>query len=361
MVCGRYFQPSKQRSTSQAVLERGYGVSAALFHPERSPRIDKKKLMVSVDGKCCGRELRLERYCFGADGERYRLHVLASWLLAEHTPSTSYPRGLFAGQRIPAHTLIVYGGRGLSQHTLEALRRRYNLELSYAYLKGGDKDDHDRIMVFGQFVPFYNDEALNIVGQRANEAVGLGCRGNANFAMMPIDENFKQRYPWLMSKGGAAGQRSWPAIRTTRDIEAGEEILLITYGSGGRARMAIEQDPDLWNKTFPEVTLWKCRFIQPHAESAIETYSNPHSVTRDLRHRRPPKRFATDDNEGESDDASGLPPRKKPRRESGVLLSKETTPLCPSLCSTPFSANSPFLSSSSSPSSSTSFRCGSRQ
>ena len=137
-------------------------------------------------------------------------------------PSESV-QGLIALDFIPNNIAFPYCGFLVDEFTLAAVEMECGIFMDRSYAKGGPKGRGVSTILFGQLAASFPYSCAHFV----NCVYKTKIKSNAAWGTLLVDADFLERYPDLDARLG----EKFPAVRTTRDIDPGSEILLNSYGS----------------------------------------------------------------------------------------------------------------------------------
>lgn len=132
-------------------------------------------------------------------------------------------KGLLALDPVPEGVAFPYPGLLVDVITLERIEKEGGFMFTRAYAKGGPKERGVQTVLLGQLTRPGPLSCAHLV----NCCYKTKLKSNAKWGVMCVDREFLARYPDIPAQ---IGDR-YPAIRTTRSIASGEEILLKSYGA----------------------------------------------------------------------------------------------------------------------------------
>jgi hypothetical protein len=223
---------------------------AALWQ-EAATTAGTKNSFVNVVCERCGLALRHPYLAFLGDGSQARLVHINSRTIRGHLHHRV--RGLIALDEIPAKTALPYPGVLVSEDVVDRWVRDLGLIMARDYAKGGVKERGVKTIIFGQFTPA---NAPLLCAHLVNCRMGTRTLANAAWGAMPVTDEFCARYPYIGEQ--ARRGEKWPAVRLSRALLPGQELLLGTYGSGYWQRNRIEGQ---WLHTKRAGTLYRMRFL----------------------------------------------------------------------------------------------------
>ena len=199
------------------------------------------------------RERRICSYCAKLLRNPYLIYLNdGSFARAVHLPSRRLLDvqgrriwGLLVLDPIPARTILPYPGLLVDEYQLDAVQKELDIEFSHSYAKGGVKGRGKKTVLLGQF----SARSPLLCAHFINCIYGTRLQSNAAWGTIRVDPLFRKRYPDLSS--GVRDGEEYPGVRVTRDLLAGTEILLKTYGAGYWQRYHCEQAWKRKQKLYP--------------------------------------------------------------------------------------------------------------
>ena len=132
------------------------------------------------------------------------------------------------------------------EYDLEYLVKKHGIVLSKLYAHSGPRNRGIKYFIFAQFAP------LSSVAGCINAACHLPFQkrsaANCVWDSLRITPEHLERYP-AMQRIGMTVSDSWPCIRTTREVQASEELLVSTFGAGFWQRYERESNWERWENT----------------------------------------------------------------------------------------------------------------
>jgi hypothetical protein len=141
--------------------------------------------------------------------------------------------GLHAIDAIPDGTVLLYPGPLIDEHVLDNFYKRRGYGLTHAYAKGGPKGRGVRTVIFGHLTPPGNpyNAAHYINALKARDgSKARGARFNCTWGTVKVTPALKARHPDLAAQMRMG--ENYPAVRVTKFILPGEELILQSYGFG---------------------------------------------------------------------------------------------------------------------------------
>ncbi len=176
-------------------------------------------------------------------------------------------KGLLALDPIPEGVAFPYPGLLLDAITLDRIEKEGGFTFTRAYAKGGPKDRGLQTVLLGHLTragPLYCAHYVNCCYKTK-------LRHNAIWGIMRVDRDFLGRYPGIPAR---IGDR-YPAIRTTKAIASGEEVLLKSYGASYWLHAKKEQRDD---------NVVEVRSVPPPLKRKLEDLQ--HSASRSAKRQR---------------------------------------------------------------------------
>jgi len=152
---------------------------------------------------------------------------------------------------------------------VKAIREQCAIEFSSAYIKDGAKGRARQMLVLAE--PFFCAHLANCIYKTK-------LHSNAHWGNMCVDATFLARYPRILDV-----KLGDPAIRMTKDIALGDEILLLTYGAGYWRRNKQEQKWDETESGKRGIRLLRGKVLPPSVRRVIaETAAEADDARRGL-------------------------------------------------------------------------------
>lgn len=263
-VCGKNFRLKAR--------QRGYSPSHPVLAPFCTrPCPNRSGLSELVDRSCYDRIKRSEIvYKDVETGKEFRFYRRAS-AHVKRRPRERSSRGaskyavrivgIHAREMLPEGVCFVYDGEVLDEYDLKFLLHEHGIVLSNLYAHGGPRERGIKFYIFGQFAPVstvasYINAAMHVEAEEAS---------NCAWGSVRITAEHLERYPTMQRVGMQVGEY-WPCIRTMREIQANEELLVSSYGSGFWQRYERESDWERWEDS----ELYRLSFFQPRLAEILQ-------------------------------------------------------------------------------------------
>lgn len=150
--------------------------------------------------------------------------------------------GLIAIDPIPVGIAWPYPGVLIDAVTLERIEEEEGIKITRAYAKGGPIGRGVPSVIFGHLTP----AGPLYCAHFANCCKDTGLTSNTKWSTMRVDDEFLERFPQLNAKVG----EHYPALRTTKQVMPGDEILVNSYGSGYWSNQKKEQNERVYRLPF---------------------------------------------------------------------------------------------------------------
>ncbi len=257
--CGRV--RSKGPRTASVAYWASKLAEGVLLPPEAST----SKLPHAVC-EVCTRALREPYVCFTPTGELARLlRTPKSRHLWNHKRITT--GGLLALDPLPSGALLPYSGVLMDESQEKYLAEHQGVRYSHGWARGGVKERGARTLVLGQLAV----KDPKHCGHFVNAAQGLPkTLVNCDWAWIPVDASFRERYPALVAQTGVLSGERYPAVHVARNVKPGEELMLRSYGQPYWDRMAREAAAPAGEWVHAGL-----RFLAPGVKRVLEALDDP--------------------------------------------------------------------------------------
>jgi hypothetical protein len=169
------------------------------------------------------------------DGSIARVLHTTSRILTALSHSRKKPRGLLSLDPIPKGSYLPYPGKLIDEIQYETFKKKYGVEFSHEWARGGPKNRGARTILLGQ----YGTGSPRACAHFVNCTKGTDMKSNCAWGVMKMDKHFLETYPTF--EASIAPNEYYPGICTRRDILPGEELLISSYGGNFWNRMAREE------------------------------------------------------------------------------------------------------------------------